>query len=337
MDLREAIIRTVCYFDLFDFPLTREEVHDWLYGASAEADEVEAMISLLVASGVLKSDNGFISLFDRDGLEKVRAERKIFSDRKWKRACRWARVFAALPGVEFVGVGNTLAYDNARDDSDIDFFIVTAPNVIWRTRFFCAAFAAMLDLRPKDGDNRDKLCLSFFVTTEALEMSKLAYDFRKRHSEEPSDEESQHSKALIADGVALGSLASLGMTEKAIDIYLYYWTRQMLALAGNSSVFELFRAANPEIQSRGMADRSRFLRTVFYPLALFPGAFMRNWQKHHFPKLLIASEERHDGSVVVSDSVLKFHVNDRRADIYDRWQKRVQSILHEDAKDHRTN
>jgi len=299
MDLREAIIRTVCYFDLFDFPLTRDEVHDWLCGASAGVGEIEATISSLVASCVLKSDNGFISLFDRDGLEKVRAERKIFSDRKWKRARRWARVFAALPGVEFVGVGNTLAYDNARDDSDIDFFIVTAPNVIWRTRFFCAAFAAMLDLRPKDGDNRDKLCLSFFVTTEALEMRALAF--------------------------------------RADDVYMHYWTRQMKPLAGNSSAFELFRAVNPEIQSRGMADRSRFLRTVFYPLALFPGAFMRNWQKHHFPKLLIASEERHDGSVVVSDSVLKFHVNDRRADIYGRWQKRVQSILHENAQDHRTN
>ena len=157
----------------------------------------------------------------------------------------------------------------------------------------------MLDLRPKDGDNRDKLCLSFFVTTEALEMRALAF--------------------------------------RADDVYMHYWTRQMKPLAGNSSAFELFRAVNPEIQSRGMADRSRFLRTVFYPLALFPGAFMRNWQKHHFPKLLIASEERHDGSVVVSDSVLKFHVNDRRADIYDRWQKRVQSILHENAQDHRTN
>ena len=198
MELREAIIRTVCYFDLFDFPLTRMEVRSYLLGTEAGANEVDVMIASLTASKKLKTENGFISLHDRDGLSAIRAERKIFSDRKWKRARRWARIFAALPGVELVGVGNTLAYANAKDGSDIDFFIVTAPSAIWRTRFFCAAFAAMLDLRPKANDNRDKLCLSFFVTTDALDMRALA---------------------LGAD-----------------DVYMRYWTRQMKPLAGKLAV-----------------------------------------------------------------------------------------------------
>jgi len=298
MDIREAIIRTVCYFDLFDFPLSRAEVGDWLFGADSRFTiqdsrttpvEGGAHIEALIADGVLKEENGFVSLFDRDGLGAVRAERKIFSDRKWKRARTWARVFAALPGVELVGIGNTLAYNNARDESDIDFFIVAAPGAIWRTRFFCAALAAALDLRPKGNDNRDKLCLSFFVTTEALDMQALAM----------GDE----------------------------DIYMHYWTRQMTPLAGNNEAFELFRVENPEVEPREKIDRSIFLRALFSPLALFPGTFMRSWQKRHFPKDLLAAEARHDGSVIVSDAVLKFHVNDRRADIYDRWQKRVKSIL----------
>ena len=99
---------------------------------------VDAAIATLLGSKILKEENDFVFIFDRDGLSAVRAERKIFSDRKWKRARRWARIFAALPAVELVGVGNTLAYDNAKDGSDIDFFIVTAPGAVWRTRFFCA-------------------------------------------------------------------------------------------------------------------------------------------------------------------------------------------------------
>ena len=50
---------------------------------------------------------------------------------------------------------------------------------------------------------------------------------------------------------------------------------------------------------------------------------MKNWQTRHFPEDLIEAEAKHDGSVVISDSVLKFHVNDKRADIYEKWEKRV--------------
>ena len=289
MDLREAIIRTVCYFDLFDFPLSRAEICDRLYGSDAGAHEVDAAVATLLDSKILKEENGFISLSDRDGLSAVRAERKIFSDRKWKRARRWERIFAALPDVELVGVGNTLAYDNAKDGSDIDFFIVTAPGAVWRTRFFCAALAAVFDLRPKADDNRDKLCLSFFVTADSLDMQAFAI--------------------------------------RSDDIYMRYWTRQMTPLAGKLSAFELFRVVNRGVSVREKIGSSVVLRLLFSPLALLPGSFMRNWQKRHFPQALIEAEARHDGSVIISDSVLKFHVNDRRAYIYDRWQKRVKSIL----------
>jgi hypothetical protein len=314
MDLREAIIRTVCYFDLFDFPLSRAEICDRLYGSAAGAHEVDAAVATLLDSKILKEENDFISLSDRDGLSAVRAERKIFSVRKWKRARRWARIFAALPDVELVGVGNTLAYDNAKDGSDIDFFIVTAPGAVWRTRFFCAALAAVFDLRPKANDNRDKLCLSFFVTSEAQDMSRFSCHCEERTNERPL-------------GMLETSRGNLAGDAPKVDIYMYYWIRQMTPLAGKPSAFELFRVANRGVSVREKIGSSVVLRLLFSPLALLPGSFMRNWQKRHFPQVLLEAEARHDGSVIISDSVLKFHVNDRRAYIYDRWQKRVKSIL----------
>jgi len=298
MDLREAIIRTVCYFDIFDFPLTRREAGDRMYGAVAAAAEVDRGIASLIEARVIETDGEYIFLRGRSGLPAVRAERKVFSERKWRRARKWARIFAAFPGVELAGVGNTLAYDNARDGSDIDLFIVTAPKAIWRTRFFCAALAAVLDLRPKNGNNRDKLCLSFFVTTEALNMQALA----------------------------------LG----ANDVYMHYWTRQMRPLAGKQRTADLFFSKNHETSPREKIGRSVVLRLLCAPLGLLPGSFMRGWQRRHFPKAIVDAEAEHNGSVVISDSILKFHVSDRRADIYERWQKRVESILNESRQDHRT-
>jgi len=291
MDVREAIIRTISYFDLFDRPLSRAEIVAWLYGGATPAGEVETAVTALLGEKLIKEEKGLIYFFDREGLSGIYAARKLFSARKWARARRWARIFAAFPGVELVGIGNTLAYDNARDGSDIDFFIVTAPGMIWRTRFFCAALAAIFDLRPKENDERDKLCLSFFVTDEALAMSQL----------------------------------SIG----ADDIYMHYWTRLMRPLYGNAGVDELFCAANPGAQPREKIRSTGMLRALFAPLALLPGRFMADWQQRHFPPVLRAAEARHDGSVVVSETVLKFHVSDRRREVYERWVKRVDSILHE--------
>ncbi len=294
MELRESILRTVCYFDLFDHPLTRAETRRWLFESGAVSfTEVEAGVDALLTEGILKEERGMVSLADREGLAGIRAARYRHSCRKWKRARRWARVFAALPGVRLVGIGNTLAFHNAKDDSDIDFFIITAPGTIWRTRFFCAALAALFDLRPRPGANRDKLCLSFFVTDDHLNIYSL-----------------------------LPTPYSL-----ANDIYLHYWIRQMAPLAGDAEAAQAFVAANPGVEERGAVGCSKFLTKLFSPLGRLPGGLMKNWQIKRFPPDLRQAEARRDGSVVVSERMLKFHVNDRRRDIYEKWQKRVDSIL----------
>ena len=292
MDLRERIIRTVSYFDLFDRPLSRAEIFDLLYGkdAAREAAAVNDAITALAGAGKIKEAGGLVFLFDRDpGLATLRVQRRQIAARKLRRARRWAGFFSALPGVRLVGIGNTLAYQNAKDESDIDFFIVTAPGMIWRTRFFCAAAAALFDLRPRAGNNRDKLCLSFFVTERALDLSSL-----KRGAE---------------------------------DVYMDYWIRLMMPLAGSAEARNRYRRANGLPPDAAPIGGSHLWRFLLFPVACLPGAFMKGWQLRHFPAVLRAAAARHDGSVVVTDDILKFHVTDRRADIYEKWKKRVNSIL----------
>jgi len=289
MDLNERIIRTVAYFDLFDYPLTKAEIWRWLFGASViSLGEIEKAIAELVACKVLKEDGGFICAADREGLPAVREERFRFSARKWRRARRWAKVFAAMPGVKLVAIGNTLAYNNAKDDSDIDFFIVTEPGTIWRNRIFCACLAALFNLRPRKGNSRDKLCLSFFVTSDALDLSVIA---------------------------------------QREDVYLHYWLRQLVPLAGSAETAAAFCAANGGLKERGFASKAGIWAWLFRPIGWLPGGFLKKTQKKRFPKPLRAAETKGDGSVVISDRILKFHVNDRRADVRERWERRVECLM----------
>jgi hypothetical protein len=294
MNIPERIIRTVAYFDLFDYPLTETEVWRWLFGADVAClpdrqvsfGEAEKAIADLVACGKLKREGGFICAADRDGLPFIREERFRHAARKWKRARRWAAAFAAVPGVELVGIGNTLAYNNAKDSSDIDFFIVTAPGTIWRNRIFCAGLAALFNLRPRLGDSRDKLCLSFFVTSD-----------------------------------------NLAIAPAFPDIYLSYWLRQMAPVAGRAETASAFRAANGGLTERGLTGKAVIWAWLFKPIGWLPGDFLKNMQNRRFPEVLRASEARRDGSVVISDRMLKFHVNDRRAEVSEKWEKRSEELL----------
>ena len=66
---------------------------------------------------------------------------------------------------------------------------------------------------------------------------------------------------------------------------------------------------------------------MFRPIGILPGTFMKKVQIALFPRELAEAAARRDGSVVVSDEILKFHVNDRRAEIFERWAKKNQEVI----------
>jgi hypothetical protein len=297
MNLDESVLKTISYFDLFDYPLTRAEVWKYLVGEKTNLSEADAAVSALVTSGKLEEKNGLIFFPGRGSVAATRESRYRHSCRKWRRARRWANVFSGIPGVMLVAIGNTLSYNNAKDGSDIDFFIVVRRGNLWRTRIFAAALAAFLRLRPMPGDGRDKLCLSFFIADDNFDLKKFSIP---------------------------------GPT----DIYLAYWIAQLAPLRGAPGVYERFLSENdwikailPNVAGEGAYRGSAgFWKYLFSPLAILPGSFLKNVQMRRFPASLREAMGRSDGSVVIGDGVLKFHLNDRRAEIYDKWVRRISNI-----------
>lgn len=75
-------------------------------------------------------------------------EREIFFPRKLRHA-RWAAAYIGrLPWVRAVCLCNTTALGQARDQGDLDFFVVAKAGTIWRTRFFAALPFKLFGARP---------------------------------------------------------------------------------------------------------------------------------------------------------------------------------------------
>jgi hypothetical protein len=174
--LERAILHTLLYSDLFDYPLTFAEVAHYLIGRPGTPDEVRACItrSIWLADRVIELD-GYLALRGREALIARRLDRAASSDRLWRHMQHFVRVLRALPFVRMIAVTGSLAMMNSADHDDIDVLIVTAPDRVWLTR---ALSIALVYAGKLCGDT---LCPNYVISERALALDRrtlfVAHEF----------------------------------------------------------------------------------------------------------------------------------------------------------------
>ena len=121
---------------------------------------------------------------------------------KWQ---KYISKLSKIPGIEMIAIVNSLSMYATHEDSDIDLFIVTRPGMIWFVRFFATLTLSMHWVWRRDRDIAGNLCLSFFITTDAMDLSDIAIEN---------------------------------------DIYLYYWIYYMQPIIDKNETYEMFLSAN---------------------------------------------------------------------------------------------
>ena len=166
--LEMAILHTVAYADIFDYPLTVEEVHRYL-GAPAPL----ALVGAVVANGAAGSGrlgwrvwDGYVSLPGREEIVHVRRHREQRAQALWPPALRYASLIASFPFVRMVALTGSLALDNADDGTDLDYLIVTAPDRLWLCRSFLLIIVRWARRRG------DVVCPNYLVSERALALEQ---------------------------------------------------------------------------------------------------------------------------------------------------------------------
>jgi hypothetical protein len=161
--LEAAIVRTVGYGDVFDYPLTLEEIHQNLIGLAADEPAVHhALNGPGLVPGYLHRNGGHFTLAGRANLVDIRRERLASSATLWARAHYYGRLIARIPFVRLVAVTGALAVGNARPGDDIDYLIVTEPGRLWLCR------ALIIVLVKQAARRGDVICPNYFLTERAL-------------------------------------------------------------------------------------------------------------------------------------------------------------------------
>ena len=160
--LERAIVHTVAYADVFDYPLTVDEVHRYLIGVPASRGTLRTLLgSTYRLPGVLSRCGRYLTLVGRESLIETRRRRATISSEYWKRAVRYGRSIGSMPFVRMVAVTGALAMDNVAD-ADIDYLIVTEPGRLWLCRAMVVGLVRAAGLRGAT------LCPNYFLSERAL-------------------------------------------------------------------------------------------------------------------------------------------------------------------------
>ncbi len=281
-----AVLEPVIFLDIFDYPPTAYEINYYL-DDKFSLPQIFSILDELNSQGIIQESQGFYFLPGRREVIDIRQARYNYSCAKLKIARRFSRLFSWFPGVIAVAAANFIGRHNLRSGSDIDFFIITKPGKIWLSRLCCAGLAKILNRRPTSRKKKDKICLSFYIAADNLNISALA----------------------LPTG----------------DPYFYYWQRGLVPLYNYRHTWEKFLQANslarfPNINNEISINQNS-------PVKMSRGEKLAKWlQLKIMAPALLAARENSDG-VVITDSILKLYLGDRRQQFASIFKDKKHEII----------
>lgn len=308
-DLEHSIFKTLVYFDLFNYPLTSEELYHFLWQPPTQIN-YNGFVEFLHVTGYtllkIEEKNGFYFLKGRSVILENRHTHTLETEKKMKIAKRGISKLRWVPFIKSVFVCNTVAGGYPTQQSDIDVFIIVQNGRLWLARFFSTLLLKLFRLRTSASQERDKICLSFYISENNLDVSNLCI-------ENP-------------------------------DIYLAYWLAQLVPVYDPDNIYRLIKLKNVWIDTvlphafgeyqlmEKWKVKNSMVSLFFKKLGeKFWGTQYGNLieaqtKKIQLPKVMThygAYAQEHNSNVIIEDTILKFHKNDRREEYRARWLKHL--------------
>ncbi len=190
-NIERAIIKTLIYADIFDYPLTNDEIYKYLIKIKNQPfdfvqgrnEKVKITIKNLKNKKIIYEKDGYYFLQRKKYIVKERKERKVYSERKIEIVCKVASFLKFIPSVKLIGITGALAVNNSKKDDDLDLMIITSSKLLWTTRFLVTLLVELLGVRRHPGGfvTSDKICLNMFLDEEHLSLPIKERDLFSAH------------------------------------------------------------------------------------------------------------------------------------------------------------
>ncbi len=204
-----------------------------------------------------------------------------------KKTTKYIKYIKYIPWIQMIAIWNSVAMNSTNQNSDIDLFIVTSPNRLWTVRIFVTLIFQIFWIRKTWSKHKARFCLSFFCTTNALNLKNIAIEN---------------------------------------DIYLYFWMIHLKPVLNYNNTYELFITENKkwcdfEYYNSIIEDNKNYIvykkntsnyncKVINILEKIIKSIFLPKTKKS-FKKLW------NSFGIIINDNILKFHNTDKRKEIRD--------------------
>lgn len=159
-----AILRVVCYYDMFQYPVKAAEIKKNL---SIEVDdaELEEELNYLESLQLLSRRGLFFYIGDDDELVVRRLQGNLRARKYMRKAKSICERVAKFPFVRGIYISGSLSKGYIDDEGDIDYFVVTSANRLWLTKGVLALIKKVFLLNSKK-----YFCFNYFVDDRSLKI-----------------------------------------------------------------------------------------------------------------------------------------------------------------------
>ena len=162
--LKENILKTLLYYDIFKHPLKPDEIFSLLPQNSITKKDVSDVLTLISKenSRVSSKDNYYF-IGENEGYIELRKSRESYSKKSWKLAKFVTHIIKRFPFVRAVFVTGSLSKNSSMPDSDLDFMVVTEKNRLWISRTLLMLFKKILLF-----NSHKFFCINYFISEDSL-------------------------------------------------------------------------------------------------------------------------------------------------------------------------
>ena len=165
--LKNSVIRTLLYYDLFKHPLKADEIYSFLGTNGVTEHNVTDALDELVKEKLIFKHGIFFSLHNNDDTIHRRIKGNQYAEKFQPLALKQAKRISRFPFVRAVMASGSFSKGYMDDKSDLDFFVVTAPGRLWIARILIVLFKRLFYF-----NSHKYFCCNYFVDTDHLEIEE---------------------------------------------------------------------------------------------------------------------------------------------------------------------
>lgn len=160
-----TLLKALAYFDVFEFPLTYNELFRYsnVKEESLFREELEFLLNRNLIYKVLE----YYSLSPEESISTKRKEGEERAKKYTKQAFRKSSLIAKFPYVRGVFISGSLSKGVMADDGDIDYFIITKSNRLWVARTLLILYKKIVLF-----NSRKYFCVNYFIDEDYLEVEQ---------------------------------------------------------------------------------------------------------------------------------------------------------------------